>query len=75
MLLLMLINVLVHGFVKRFQNHPMLIAIKKIAPALAAGNSVVVKPSELAPCTLIDFARLLKEAGLPDGKCEYLCCR
>ena len=45
----------------------MLIAIKKIAPALAAGNSIVVKPSELAPCTLIEFAHLLKEAGLPDG--------
>jgi acyl-CoA reductase-like NAD-dependent aldehyde dehydrogenase len=48
-------------------NHPMLIAIKKIAPALAAGNSIVVKPSELAPCTLIEFAHLLKQAGLPDG--------
>ncbi len=48
-------------------NHPMLIAIKKIAPALAAGNSIVVKPSELAPCTVLEFAALLKEAGVPDG--------
>jgi hypothetical protein len=48
-------------------NHPMLIAIKKIAPALAAGNSIVVKPSELAPCTLLEFAQLLKDAGIPDG--------
>ncbi|POM59326.1 Aldehyde dehydrogenase, partial [Phytophthora palmivora] len=32
-------------------NHPLLIAVKKLAPALAAGNSVVVKPSELAPLT------------------------
>lgn len=48
-------------------NHPMLIAIKKIAPALAAGNSVVVKPSELAPVTLLDFAALCAEAGLPPG--------
>ena len=48
-------------------NHPMLISIKKIAPALAAGNSIVVKPSELAPVTLLEFAKLLKEAGLPDG--------
>lgn len=48
-------------------NHPMLIAIKKIAPALAAGNSIVVKPSELAPVTLIEFANLCHEAGLPPG--------
>lgn len=50
----------------------MLIAIKKIAPALAAGNSVVVKPSELAPVTLLDFAALCKEAGLPDGVLNVL---
>jgi len=48
-------------------NHPMLIAIKKIAPALAAGNSVVLKPSEHAPITVLEFAGILKEAGLPDG--------
>lgn len=44
-----------------------LIAIKKIAPAIAAGNSVVVKPSELAPITVLDFAKLCHEAGLPAG--------
>lgn len=48
-------------------NHPMLIAIKKIAPAIAAGNSVVVKPSELAPVTVLRFAELCSRAGLPDG--------
>lgn len=48
-------------------NHPMLIAIKKIAPALAAGNSVVVKPSELAPVTVLMFAEMCAEAGLPAG--------
>ncbi|KAH7116262.1 betaine aldehyde dehydrogenase [Dendryphion nanum] len=48
-------------------NHPMLIAVKKIAPALAAGNSIVLKPSELTPLTSIELGRLLKEAGLPDG--------
>ncbi len=48
-------------------NHPMLIAIKKIAPALAAGNSIVVKPSEFAPITVLEFAELMSEAGLPDG--------
>lgn len=45
----------------------MLIAIKKIAPALATGNSVVCKPSELAPCSVLEFAAILKEAGIPDG--------
>ncbi|KAF1965352.1 aldehyde dehydrogenase-like protein [Bimuria novae-zelandiae CBS 107.79] len=48
-------------------NHPMLIAVKKIAPALAAGNSVVLKPSELTPLTSIELGKLLKEAGVPDG--------
>jgi acyl-CoA reductase-like NAD-dependent aldehyde dehydrogenase len=44
-------------------NHPLLIAIKKIAPALAAGNSVVVKPSELAPVNVVAFAEMCSEAG------------
>ena len=35
-------------------NHPMLIAIKKIAPALATGNSIVLKPSELAPVSVLE---------------------
>lgn len=48
-------------------NHPLLIAVKKIAPALAAGNSIVLKPSELTPLTSILLGKLLKEAGLPDG--------
>lgn len=48
-------------------NHPLLIAVKKLAPALAAGNSVIVKPSELTPLTTVYLGKLLKEAGLPDG--------
>ncbi|GMI19732.1 hypothetical protein TrRE_jg2385 [Triparma retinervis] len=44
-------------------NHPMLIAIKKIAPALAAGNSIIVKPSEFAPITVLEFAKLMTELG------------
>ncbi|KAI1341145.1 aldehyde dehydrogenase [Xylariaceae sp. FL0016] len=48
-------------------NHPLLIAVKKLAPALAAGNSVVVKPSELTPLTTLALGPLLKEAGVPDG--------
>lgn len=53
-------------------NHPMLIAIKKIAPAIAAGNSVVVKPSELAPVSVLEFAALCSSAGLPDGVLNVL---
>ncbi|KIM91142.1 hypothetical protein PILCRDRAFT_94698 [Piloderma croceum F 1598] len=48
-------------------NHPLLIAVKKIAPALAAGNSVIVKPSELAPITVLEFAEMAREAGVPAG--------
>ncbi|KAL2887359.1 Betaine aldehyde dehydrogenase 2, mitochondrial [Ceratocystis lukuohia] len=48
-------------------NHPLLIAVKKLAPALAAGNSVILKPSELAPVTSLLIARLLSDAGIPDG--------
>ncbi|KAI0893075.1 aldehyde dehydrogenase [Annulohypoxylon nitens] len=48
-------------------NHPLLIAVKKLAPALAAGNSVIVKPSELTPLSTLQLGQILKEAGIPDG--------
>ena len=48
-------------------NHPLLILMKKLSAALAAGNTVVVKPSELAPVTPILLARILARAGLPRG--------
>ncbi|EPS39070.1 hypothetical protein H072_7145 [Dactylellina haptotyla CBS 200.50] len=48
-------------------NHPLLIAVKKLAPALAAGNSVILKPSELTPLTSLRLGKILKEAGIPDG--------
>lgn len=48
-------------------NHPLLITIKKFAAALAAGNSLVVKPSELAPITPLLLAELCEEAGVPPG--------
>lgn len=41
--------------------------MKKIAPALAAGNSLVVKPSELAPIAVIEIGRILADAGVPPG--------
>ncbi|MCL2515999.1 MAG: NAD-dependent succinate-semialdehyde dehydrogenase [Microbacteriaceae bacterium] len=48
-------------------NFPLAMATRKIAPALAAGCTVVVKPAGLTPLTTLFFARLLGEAGLPDG--------
>jgi len=48
-------------------NHPLLILVKKLAPALAAGNAVVAKPSELAPLSAFALARLAARAGLPPG--------
>lgn len=48
-------------------NYPLLMAMWKLAPALAAGNSVVLKPSEKASLSCLRFAELAKEAGLPDG--------
>ncbi|MEU9861159.1 aldehyde dehydrogenase family protein [Streptomyces sp. NPDC047971] len=48
-------------------NYPLLQTAWKVAPALAAGNTFVLKPSELTPHTAIHLMRLLTEAGLPDG--------
>ncbi|MET9323355.1 aldehyde dehydrogenase family protein [Streptomyces sp. NPDC003038] len=48
-------------------NYPLLQTAWKVAPALAAGNTFVLKPSELTPHTAIQLMRLLAEAGLPDG--------
>ncbi len=48
-------------------NHPLLILTKKLAPAIAAGNAVVIKPSELAPLTVNTLAELIRESGIPDG--------
>ena len=48
-------------------NFPLLQAMWKIAPALACGNAVVLKPASLTPLTALLFAELLSEAGLPPG--------
>jgi aldehyde dehydrogenase (NAD+) len=48
-------------------NFPMLMLAWKVAPALAAGNTVVLKPAETTPLTALAFAQLTQEAGLPPG--------
>lgn len=48
-------------------NFPLLILAWKVAPALAAGNTVVLKPAELTSLTALRFAELCEEAGLPEG--------
>jgi acyl-CoA reductase-like NAD-dependent aldehyde dehydrogenase len=53
-------------------NFPLAIASWKLAPALAAGNTVVLKPAELTPLTALRFAELALEAGLPEGVVEVV---
>jgi betaine-aldehyde dehydrogenase len=48
-------------------NFPLLMAAWKLAPALAAGNTVVLKPAEQTPVTALELGKLFQEAGFPDG--------
>ena len=53
-------------------NYPLLMAAWKLAPALAAGNACVLKPSELTPLTALRLAALVAEAGFPKGVVNIL---
>ncbi|KAL0478185.1 aldehyde dehydrogenase [Acrasis kona] len=53
-------------------NFPILMFTWKVAPALATGNAIVVKPAETTPLTALYLARLLVEAGLPKGVCNVV---
>lgn len=48
-------------------NYPLQMAAWKVLPAVAAGNTIVLKPSELTPLTSLMFAQAAREAGIPDG--------
>jgi betaine-aldehyde dehydrogenase len=48
-------------------NFPLLMAAWKLAPALAAGNTVVLKPAEQTPITALELGKLIEEAGFPEG--------
>lgn len=53
-------------------NFPLMIASWKIAPALACGNTVIVKPAEQTPMTTVRLVQLCQEAGIPDGVVNLL---
>ena len=48
-------------------NFPLLMAVQKIAPALACGNTMVLKPAEQTPLTALRLGEILLEAGIPEG--------
>ena len=54
-------------------NSPLMIAIWKLAPALAAGNTVVIKPSEHASISTLKFTELISQSKLPDGVVNTIC--
>ena len=53
-------------------NFPLAMFVRKMAPALAAGCTVVVKPAEQTPLTAVKFFELIHEAGFPVGVCQLL---
>ena len=54
-------------------NTPFMIAMFKLAPAIAAGNVILVKPAELAPLSALKLGELIKEAGFPPGVVNIVC--
>lgn len=48
-------------------NFPLILSVSKIAPALAAGNTVIHKPASATPLSALKLARIIQEAGVPDG--------
>lgn len=53
-------------------NLPLMMAIKKLAPALATGNTIVIKPAEQTPLVMARLAELILEAGIPEGVVNYV---
>ena len=53
-------------------NYPLLMSVWKLAPALAAGNVCILKPSEFTPLSALWLAKLVREAGFPDGVLSVL---
>lgn len=55
-------------------NFPLAMGTRKIGPAIAAGCTMIVKPAQLTPLSMLNLAALLREAGLPDGVLSVLPC-
>ncbi|QNM84336.1 aldehyde dehydrogenase [Polaribacter pectinis] len=54
-------------------NFPFFVMARKVAPSLVTGNSCVIKPSCVAPNTVMEFAKLIAGIGLPDGVLNFVC--
>ncbi|SDI98698.1 aldehyde dehydrogenase family protein [Alteribacillus bidgolensis] len=48
-------------------NFPLMLTMWKLAPALAAGNTIVIKPAEQTPISILEMVKIFQEAGIPDG--------
>ena len=55
-------------------NHPLNLIVHQVIPAVAVGCPVIIKPASATPLNAIRLVELLKEAGLPDGWCQLICC-
>ena len=53
-------------------NHPLNLIVHQVAPAIAAGCPVIVKPAEATPLSCLRFVAILREAGLPEAWCQAL---
>ena len=53
-------------------NYPMMMAVQKVAPAIAAGCTFILKPAEQTPLTALEIPKILEEAGLPAGVLQVL---
>ena len=55
-------------------NHPLNLVVHQTVTAIATGCPVIIKPAATTPLSCINFVEILKEAGLPEGWCEYIIC-
>jgi lactaldehyde dehydrogenase/glycolaldehyde dehydrogenase len=54
-------------------NFPLFVMARKVAPSLITGNTCIIKPSSVAPNTIMEFAELIKNIGLPAGVLNFVC--
>jgi len=54
-------------------NFPFFVMARKIAPSIITGNTCVVKPSSIAPITIMEFAKLINKTGVPEGVVNFVC--